>query len=939
VRDVRGALYLERTRVRLADVRGRLNETPFRLDGVISTDLSRYDVGLTANNVDIPRFRRDVLAKLPQARALLRQVQPQAGVADAHVRILSGPGGMRDPRVHGRVRLQALALRTGFLDDLIRIPSTTLSIANNRVAVPETAVRYGPLTLWAEGAFQPPGQYRFTVDSRDIPVDILHDRSIMNLAARQLGEVPTIWNTAGSVDLNAVATHRRTQVTVDFHDAGLSWKGGLFPLHNLNGRVFYQMPAAAGDPVIATRGLSGQYGNSPVSLQLANDARFRFAADGVLSPLLLNRTLADPQSHTQPYKEVPFQASANGELALPTSGGSARGNNLTAGLFVDLSRNLQPEGLVHTPSPLVYSRRRRRSRTDVDPRMGEGEGWGGGYAPTLAQVTPHPSPPPQGGRGQASDETVIMPAVSDENPYLSARVHLLNNDLNLHNGVLHLGDAGDIRADGVIRNVFNPDAPVFDLHLFTPKPLELNQLDYKTEVVEDFIREMRGVLGMDIRIAQGQAGPADPGDTGRPGRIPAQPRNGIGGWLSAERVAIPPLGLDELTGRVDFAGQGATATLDRFVIPGLNTGLTATANNVFETPVTLDTLNIRGSEFNLERLIAYNRDTLQPVILAGIARALPTNRGQASAAPKTLPIRFYDAPVRFEEAVLQNVITKNLSGNLSLYENGFLAMSGLQMEAAGGNASGQLFLNPWQRNFITLNLDVREVSANALTQALLGVSGEVYGNMAGQLHFTTFGETDEDLLNNANGGVSMSILEGRLPAIAQVETLLVAANIIRGGVLGLNLNNLMRALLFYDRNYFAELSGDLDIVNGVMYTGNTQVEGRDLDLYIRGGIRLNDGAVNLLVTGVMQQDVSGIFGPIGKLSPNTLIRVLPALGTWGGGTPGIISYIPGVGYIPGLGGRVGDVSRFEVRIAGKLEDPNAIRGFHWVGAPPPEAEE
>lgn len=894
VHSVQGTLHLDRTSVRLENFQGRLDGTPFRLAGTISTNLKRYDVGLTANNVNISRFRREVLAKLPQSRELLRQVQPQSGVADAHVRITAGPGGIRDPRIQGRIRLQALALRSQFLDDLVRIPATTLFIADNRVVVPQTAVQYGPLTLQAKGAFRQPGQYRLDVDSKGIPVDILHDRSIQRLIGRQLGKTPTVWNTAGNMDLSAAITQRQMHFTVDFHDAGLSWKGGAFPLYDLNGRLFYQKPAGAGNPVIATRDLAVRYGNSPVALQLASRDNVRFAANGVLSPLLLNRTLADPQARTQPYREIPFQAAANGKLALlSSSGGKKRGNNLQAGLFVDLSRNLQLNDKELVAAPPVQE----PDQTNV----------------------------------QAASGAIAMAATTADSPYLSASAHLLDDDLNIQNGVLHLGDAGDVRADGMIQNVFEPNVPAFRLHLFTPEPLKLDRLDYKTEAVADFIRNMKGTLGADVQVAQGQSRSAGAMRSGKATPPQSSIQNGINGWLNADRIAIPPLGLEEMTGRVNFAGQGATATLDRFIIPGLNTSLTASANDLFSAPVTLDTLNIRGSLFDLERLIAYNQDTLQPVILKGIAHALPQKRNQ-SAELRTMPIRFYDAPVHFDEAILQNVITKNLVGSFSLHENGFLAMTGLQLEAAGGDASGQFFMNPWLHNFMALDLNVREVRANALTQALLNVSGAVYGHMAGQVRFTTFGDTNEDLLNNANGGVSMSILEGRLPAIARVETLLVAANIIRGGVLGLNLNNLLRALMFYERNYFAEMSGDMDIVNGVMYTNNTKVEGRDLDLYIRGGVRLDDGAVNMIVNGVMQQNVSGFFGFLGKLSPNSLIRVLPALGTWGGSTPGIISYIPGVGYIPGLGGRVGDVSRFQVRIAGKLDNPNAIQGFHWVGA-------
>ena len=85
----------------------------------------------------------------------------------------------------------------------------------------------------------------------------------------------------------------------------------------------------------------------------------------------------------------------------------------------------------------------------------------------------------------------------------------------------------------------------------------------------------------------------------------------------------------------------------------------------------------------------------------------------------------------------------------------------------------------------------------------------------------------------------------------------------------------------------------------------------------------------MLVNGQMSQDVAGLFGTIGQISLGRIVRYIPGIGTLGKNKAGLLGYIPGVGYVPGFGGPAGNFSRFQVRLAGSLDDPSAIRDFHW----------
>jgi hypothetical protein len=186
------------------------------------------------------------------------------------------------------------------------------------------------------------------------------------------------------------------------------------------------------------------------------------------------------------------------------------------------------------------------------------------------------------------------------------------------------------------------------------------------------------------------------------------------------------------------------------------------------------------------------------------------------------------------------------------------------------------------------------------------------------------------MIKNANGVAQLSIENGRLPQIARIETLLTGANILRGGIVGLNLNNLIRAIQPFETNYFSKLTGEFQIASGVLYTNNLSSDGENLDLDISGWIRLLDGVAALEVTGAMSQDVSGVLGHLGKFSVGRLIRYIPGLGFLPNSRTGLLGIIPGIGFVPGFGGPAQDINRFQIRVRGPLDDPSSIKGMKWL---------
>jgi hypothetical protein len=980
---IHGKMLMKPSEFQIPQMQGHLGSALVNASGRFAPDFSRYQFHIASQNINIPVLKRETLAKMPGAERWMSQFNPTSGVANLDLTIST------DARMQGRLTVSHLHLQTGNASDNtegspIQIPRLTVLFDEHRIVLNPSTVHYGPVESQIQGELQPGGAYRFLVNTGDVPLSTVRDNIgfINALAGLHL---PEIWNTAGSFKLNGMFSSQMNRIEVSFNNAGLSWEGGDFPLYDMNGHLIYR--AIHGEDFVGTRDLSFRYGNSPISIKAGSDDHFRLRAEGIFSSLLVNSVLVSPQSNATPYREVPFLIRAGGVLQGFPGTKESEHNKIATGIHLDLTPMIKnayksplpvPVRLSEAPAaPPLHSQpspsgsatpvaeearaaRRRRLRTAqpqkllsrIQAKVAEAlekfqdqfpeevetttaTTVQGPVAPTENQTTQEPGQPQQAQTAQLS-EPVKFPFSSSVPPltslqtatavpvdladresergdadaaHLDLRILLSGDNMLLEKGQLHLFNAGDLLAEGIVRDLFHPERRAFLLHVSTQPEIALEQFSQRSSE-NDFFRNVSGSLAFDVSF------------------VGRERLDSIEGWLDIDRVRIPYLTIDELSGRIDFpGGESARAEITAFNVPGVSARASATADSLLEFPVTLDNVKITGSFLNLDSLEQFSNSIVTPIIIEQLVHnfARPWQQGD----PR-IPIQFRDADLHFDEAILQNIIMSNLNSKLSVYANSFFELPGASLEAAGGKVTGYFSMNPNENNFMTLELNADNVKANALTRALLGVTNQVFGDLSGKVRFTTFGSNNDEMQDNANGTVQMKVTNGRLPAIAKVETLLATANLLRGGILGFNLNNLFRSLTFYDTNYFAELSGDMLVANGVLYTDNLISDGVNLDLVIQGSVDMGNGDANMLVNGRMRQDVSGKLGALGKLSIGSILRYLPALGTLGPGQSGLLSYLPGVGYVPGFGGPAGNFSYFQVRLLGKPDDPGAIRDFHWV---------
>ena len=102
-----------------------------------------------------------------------------------------------------------------------------------------------------------------------------------------------------------------------------------------------------------------------------------------------------------------------------------------------------------------------------------------------------------------------------------------------------------------------------------------------------------------------------------------------------------------------------------------------------------------------------------------------------------------------------------------------------------------------------------------------------------------------------------------------------------------------------------------------------------------GGVRLDNGLADLVIIGIMPQNVAGkgFLGKLGDFSLGKAFKYVPVLGyipLKGGNNKGVFDYIPGLGYVPGLGGVPGKTNSFEALLKGPPDDPTSIKSIRWL---------
>jgi len=268
----------------------------------------------------------------------------------------------------------------------------------------------------------------------------------------------------------------------------------------------------------------------------------------------------------------------------------------------------------------------------------------------------------------------------------------------------------------------------------------------------------------------------------------------------------------------------------------------------------------------------------------------------------------------------------DFTSRFSIDKNGIFNAEDVNISVGSGNMKGKLSYNlgtsDMQGNFILNNVD-----ANYVAETLFDGKNQIYGNANGQLLLKTKGLTDKEIIKNLAGYAVFDINDGRMPKLGSLEYLLRAGNIIKSGITGFTINNILELLNLVKSGYFSNIKGSCIFENGVAKDVEMYSTGENMSLYIHGTYDINQTQADLEILGKVSKQISTIFGAVGNISINTFFKLIPGISLLDFGRK---NFVEDVEKIPPFTNGYYDSRTFQAIIKGNINDSGYVQSFKWV---------
>ena len=299
----------------------------------------------------------------------------------------------------------------------------------------------------------------------------------------------------------------------------------------------------------------------------------------------------------------------------------------------------------------------------------------------------------------------------------------------------------------------------------------------------------------------------------------------------------------------------------------------AQVQNKTTLPVSVDNVKISSKKVNLDSIIdSMTRVTLGNIGTSPTSGKLPEEKLQIS--PSDIIIK--KGRMEAENIILRGLPATNYTGNFNIGKDNILKISNINLNLTGGTVQGSASYN-FKNAKITAELQAENVDANRVADAFLDVKNQIFGSVNASIHLSTHGDSEDERIKNANGNVYFSILDGKMPKLGSLEYLLKAGNLIKSGITGLSINNLLDLIAPVKTDYFDSIKGSIQLKNGSAENLEIFSTGDNLSLYIKGKYDFPEQNADLIVFGRLTKKSQNILGPVGNASFNSLLNLIPGI--------------------------------------------------------------
>ena len=339
------------------------------------------------------------------------------------------------------------------------------------------------------------------------------------------------------------------------------------------------------------------------------------------------------------------------------------------------------------------------------------------------------------------------------------------------------------------------------------------------------------------------------------------------------------------------------------------------AKNSFQAPFVINNAKIDAGKININSIYNSLNDYSEP-------SETNVSENESFDINNLIIKKLY---VVAEEVIVNMASAKKLSANIVL-DTGNLTVDRFNFNLANGKMDGYINYN-FKSKLSKFDLNVNDIDANMLANSLAGLDGQIYGNLNGQLNVSCHGENQSDCFKSLDGHIAFRVKDGKMPKLGSLEYLLKAGNLVKSGITGLSVNNLINLVAPLHTGSFSEIKGTIDINKGVADKIQILSNSKDLNLFIIGEYNLVSKFADMYVFGRLSRKISTVLGPVGNLSLNTLFNTIPGVDLNNTSDKGLLN---GINKIPGLELTNRLYRVFAAEIHGDISGDDYVESFRWI---------
>ena len=287
-------------------------------------------------------------------------------------------------------------------------------------------------------------------------------------------------------------------------------------------------------------------------------------------------------------------------------------------------------------------------------------------------------------------------------------------------------------------------------------------------------------------------------------------------------------------------------------------------------------------------------------------------------------ILFKKLTLKAKNITLRNIHATDFQAITELNSKGVLSIDKFKFNIAQGELSGKYKYNTVNEN-LELNLIAESINANDITYALFDLNNQIYGDLTGKINFNCEGSDFNRCLETISGESIFNVKNGKMPKLGSLEYLLKAGNLVKGGITGLSINNVVDLITPQKTGEFSDIYGTVRMKDGVARNIEITTKGKDLSLFLTGTYNFATSIANMEVLGLLSRKISTMLGPIGNLSINTLFNLIPGIDLENDS-----ELLENINKIPGIELSNKAYRKFIAIIKGNINGDDYVTSFKWI---------